>query len=110
MQVVGQRGNVKARGVGPLLASTGISVTGDGALIAAAPLLAASLTRNPVAVSTVTAAFYLPWLLVGLAAGALVDRWARRPVMVAADIVRAVILATLAALVFTGTANLPFLV
>jgi MFS family permease len=110
MRAAGQRERMKARGVGPLLASTAVSVTGDGALLAAAPLLAASLTRNPVAVSTVTAAFYLPWLLAGLPAGALVDRWARRPVMVAADIVRAVVLATLAALVVTGTANLPFLV
>jgi MFS family permease len=110
MRTVGQRDGVKARGVGPLLASTAVSITGDGALLAAAPLLAASMTRNPVAVSTVTAAFYLPWLLAGLPAGALVDRWARRPVMVAADIVRAVILTTLAVLVFTGTVNLPFLV
>jgi MFS family permease len=110
MQAVGQRGNVKARGVGPLLASTGISVTGDGALIAAAPLLAASLTRNPVAVSTVTAAFYLPWLLTGLLAGVLVDRWARRPVLVIADLVRAVILTVLAALVFVHAINVLFLV
>src|SRR6266508_490816 len=110
MQVVGQRGNVKARGVGPLLASTGISVTGDGALIAAAPLLAASLTHNPVAVSTVTAAFYLPWLLTGLVAGVLVDRWARRPVLVTADLVRAVILTVLAALVFIHAINVLFLV
>src|SRR6266545_5562297 len=110
MQAVGQRGNVKARGVGPLLASTGISVTGDGALIAAAPLLAASLTHNPVAVSTVTAAFYLPWLLTGLVAGVLVDRWARRPVLVTADLVRAVILTVLAALVFIHAINVLFLV
>ena len=110
MRTVGQREDVKARGVGPLLASTGVSVTGDGVLIAAAPLLAASLTRNPIAVSAVTAAFYLPWLLVGLAAGALVDRWARRPVLVAADLVRAVILTVLAALVYTGTVNVLFLV
>jgi MFS family permease len=110
MQAVGQRGNVKARGVGPLLASTGISVTGDGALIAAAPLLAASLTRNPVAVSTVTAAFYLPWLLTGLVAGVLVDRWARRPVLVTADLVRAVILTVLAVLVFVHAINVLFLV
>jgi MFS family permease len=110
VRTVGQHDGAEARGVGPLLASTAVSVTGDGAFLAAAPLLAASLTRNPVAVSMVTAAFYLPWLLAGLPAGALVDRWPRRPVMVAADIVRAVVLATLAALVFTGTANLAFLV
>jgi MFS family permease len=110
MQAVGQPKDVKARGVGPLLASTGVSVTGDGALIAAAPLLAASLTRNPVAVSAVTAAFYLPWLLTGLIAGALVDRWARRPVLVAADLVRAGILAGLAILVFVDAVNVLFLV
>ena len=110
METVGQREGVRARGVGPLLASTAISVTGDGAFIAAAPLLAASLTRNPVAVSTVTAAFYLPWLLTGLLAGALVDRWPRRPVLVAADLVRAVILTMLAALVFVRAVNVLFLV
>jgi MFS family permease len=110
MEAVGQREGTRARGVGPLLASTAISVTGDGAFIAAAPLLAASLTRNPVAVSTVTAAFYLPWLLTGLLAGVLVDRWPRRPVLVAADLVRAVILTMLAALVFVRAANMLFLV
>jgi MFS family permease len=110
MKAVGQREGMRARGVGPLLASTAISVTGDGAFIAAAPLLAASLTRNPVAVSTVTAAFYLPWLLTGLLAGVLVDRWPRRPVLVAADLVRAVILTVLAVLVFVRAVNLLFLV
>jgi MFS family permease len=110
MEAVGQREGMRARGVGPLLASTAISVTGDGAFIAAAPLLAASLTRNPVAVSTVTAAFYLPWLLTGLLAGVLVDRWPRRPVLVAADLVRAVILTVLAALVFVRAVNVLFLV
>jgi MFS family permease len=110
MKAVGQREGMRAHGVGPLLASTAISVTGDGAFIAAAPLLAASLTRNPVAVSTVTAAFYLPWLLTGLLAGVLVDRWPRRPVLVAADLVRAVILTVLAALVFVRAVNVLFLV
>jgi MFS family permease len=46
--------------------------------MAAAPLLAASPTRSPLAVSSVTAAFYLPWLIAGLPAGALADRWPRR--------------------------------
>jgi MFS family permease len=110
MKAVGQREGMRASGVGPLLASTAISVTGDGAFIAAAPLLAASLTRNPVAVSTVTAAFYLPWLLTGLLAGVLVDRWPRRPVLVAADLVRAVILTVLAVLVFVHAVNVLFLV
>ncbi|MDH6109831.1 MFS family permease [Kitasatospora sp. MAP12-15] len=84
-------------------------MTGDGALQAAAPLLAASLTRNPLAVSTVTAAFYLPWLLAGLPAGALADRWSRRRVMVTADLVRAAVLSVLAALVLLHRANLAML-
>jgi MFS family permease len=87
--------------VGLLLASTAISVTGDGAFIAAAPLLAASLTRDPFAIATVTAAMYVPWLLVGLLAGALVDIWPRRRVMVTADLVRGGLLAVLALLVQT---------
>ncbi len=100
----------QTRHVVPLLASTGISVTGDGAFIAAAPLLAAVLTHNPVAVSTVTAAFYLPWLVFGLPAGALADRWPRRRVMVVADLIRACLLAGLVASVVTGLVSVPLLV
>lgn len=99
-----------ASGVTPLLAATGISVTGDGAFLAAAPLLAAAITRDPVAVSLVTAGFYLPWFVFGLPAGALVDRWRRRRVMVAADLARAAILAGLVALLLTGNAGIPTLV
>ncbi len=93
----------------PLLFATGISVTGDGAFLAAAPLLATSLTRNPLAVSAVTAAFYLPWLIAGLPAGALVDRWPRRLVMISSDLLRAAVLTGLAVLVFTGHAGVPLL-
>lgn len=96
--------------VTPLLASAGVSVTGDGAFQVAAPLLAVSLTRDPLAVSTVTAAFYLPWLIAGLPAGALADRWPRRRVMLAADLVRACLIGLLAVLVATGHAGLLLLV
>lgn len=100
----------RVRRVVPLLAATGISVTGDGAFIAAAPLLAATITRDPIAVSTVTAAFYLPWLIMGLPAGALVDRWERRRVMVIADLGRAGVLGALTMAVLAGWASLPVLV
>jgi MFS family permease len=96
--------------VTPLLAATGISVTGDGAFLAAAPLLAAALTRDPVAVSLVTAGFYLPWLVIGLPAGALVDRWPRRRVMITADLARAGVLAALVGLVLAGYASVAPLV
>ncbi|HEX8930534.1 MAG TPA: MFS transporter, partial [Actinomycetota bacterium] len=47
---------------------------GDGIRLAAFPLLAASLSAGPVGVAAVTAAQALPWLVTGLAAGALADR------------------------------------
>lgn len=105
-----ERPAAPTRQVAPLLASTGISVTGDGAFIAAAPLLAAAITRNPVAVSTVTAGFYVPWIAFGLPAGALVDRWPRRLVMVTADLVRGVLLVGLVALIALGLVSVPLLV
>jgi hypothetical protein len=50
-------------GLGRLLASTGISIAGQGMVIAAVPLLAASLTRDPVGVSLTVAAGYAAWLV-----------------------------------------------
>ncbi|NED54616.1 MFS transporter [Micromonospora aurantiaca] len=94
------------RGLGLLLASTGVSVTGDGMLLAAAPLMAAALSRDPMAVASVSAAGYAAWLLVGLPAGALVDRWSRRTVMVASDLGRAAVLFALVLLVVTDSASI----
>src|SRR5262245_50029970 len=76
-------------------ASTGSNL-GDGVVLAAAPLLARRLSDDPVAVSSVTAAATLPWLLFGLIAGAVVDRIDRRRAMVRADVIRAVALALFA--------------
>lgn len=92
-------------GLGRLLGSTGVAITGHGMLTAAAPLMAASLTRNPLAVSAVTAGSYAAWLFVGLPAGALVDRWSRRRVMVTTDLLRACVLLGLAVLILVGHAN-----
>lgn len=102
--------NQSKGGVAPLLFSTGVSVSGDGAFIASAPLLAAALTKSPLAISTVTLATYLPWLLVGLPAGALVDRWPKRLVMVTADLVRAAALAGLCVFIWSGHASVAILV
>src|SRR4051794_32376617 len=88
-----EQSEVRRIGLGPLLAATGISVTGHGAVLAAAPLLAATLTSSPFWLSTVTTAVYLPWLVLGLPAGALADRWPRRRTMVSADLFRAFVLA-----------------
>jgi predicted MFS family arabinose efflux permease len=52
------------------------------------PLVALIVLHASVfAISTLTAAAWLPWLLIGLPAGAWVDRLPRRRVMIAADLV-----------------------
>lgn len=76
---------------------------------AALPLLAATLTRNPVLISGVFFASRLPWLVLGLFSGAVVDRADRKRVMVRADLIRVVILGALGAFVLVGEASLPML-
>jgi MFS family permease len=73
--------------------------TGDGAFAAALPLLAVSLTRDPVLVATVSVATYLPWLLVSLPAGALVDRYDQATLMWRAQLVQGAVVAVIAGLV-----------
>src|SRR5919198_1224581 len=69
-------------GLGPdfarLWSAQAVSSVGDGVYATALPLLAATLTRRPLPISAVVFAEWLPWLLFGLLAGALVDRWDRR--------------------------------
>jgi MFS family permease len=77
--------------------------------LAALPLLAATLTRDPLAVSVVTFAGWLPWPLFALPAGALVDRFDRRRVMWTVDATRALIIGLLTVAVVAGWASIPLL-
>ena len=77
--------------------------------LAALPLLAATLTRDPLAVSVVTFAGWLPWLLSALPAGALVDRLDRRRVMWTVDAARALVVGALTVAVLAGWASIPLL-
>jgi MFS family permease len=68
---------------GETTSSLGTSISGF-----AIPLVAVATLHAPVvAITGLTAATWLPWLLVGLPAGAWVDRLPRRRVMIAADLV-----------------------
>lgn len=69
-----------------------VSVAGDYALIAALPLHAYALTNSAVATGAVFAASLLPRILFGSVAGVFVDRWDRKRAMIAADLLRAVLL------------------
>jgi MFS family permease len=88
-----------------LYASSATSNLADGVGRTALPLLAASLTRDPLAVAGLTSFAFLPWLLFALPSGALVDRVDRRHAMSVANAVRAVAIGLLAALTVTGTAS-----
>ncbi len=79
---------------------------GDGLYNVALPLLAAALTRRPLAVAAVALAGRLPWLVAALPAGAYADRADRRRIMRWADVIRAATVAGLAALVATGTVTI----
>lgn len=74
---------------------------GDGIRLAAFPLLASSLTADPIMVASVTAAQALPWLVAGLAAGSLADRRSARTLMLAADSGRFIVLVGLIVLIVT---------
>src|SRR3954452_6334641 len=92
-----------------LFTSSSTSNLSDGVMQAALPLLAATLTRNPVAVSAMGALAFLPWLLFALPAGTLVDRVNRRTAMAVANVLRAVLLVALAGTVASGHAAMPLL-
>lgn len=82
--------------------AAGISNVGDGAFAAAVPLLAVTITHDPRLMSAVAAAMYLPWLLLSLPAGALIDR--RDPVglMWRSQAIQAVLVGGVAALAIFG--------
>lgn len=79
-----------------------ISNVGDGLLLASMPILASRATTNPALVGLVATCATLPWILVSLPAGAMVDRLDRRMVLVAADVFRALLVGLLA-LAVAGT-------
>jgi MFS family permease len=89
-----------------LLAATIINNAGDGVVISAGPLLVASQTRDPFLVSMALLSEYLPVLLFGVLGGAAADRVDRRRMVVAVNVVRALVLAGLVVVIATGTVNI----
>lgn len=69
-----------------------LSDLGSGVSTLAYPLLALALTRSTVQAGAVSALSTIPYLLLGLPAGALADRWDRRRLMIVCDAGSAVVL------------------
>jgi MFS family permease len=96
-------------GFGRLWTGQAVSSLGDGVTQAALPLIALTLTRDPMALAVVTAAGTLPWLLFGVLGGALVDRWDLRRTMWVTDTARAALLAMPAAAAALGVLSIALL-
>jgi MFS family permease len=96
-------------GFARLWTAAAVSNVGDGVYVTALPLLAATLTRDPLGVSLVTFGEWLPWLLFGLVSGALLDRWDRRRVMWTVDAGRFAVVGGLAVTVLLDHASIALL-
>jgi MFS family permease len=88
-----------------LLATSWASDFGDGVALAAGPLLVVSQTREPFLIALATLLQRLPWLVLGLHAGVIADRYDRRLVIVVANSLRAIVLIVLAGMVATDRVN-----
>jgi MFS family permease len=75
-----------------------ISNLGSSFTLFALPLLVFKLTGSPLSLGLITAFEFLPYLLFGLILGAWVDRVDRRRMMIATDVARAVVIASIVVL------------
>ena len=82
-----------------------LSAAGTQSTTIAYPLLVLALTHSPARAGLVSFARLLPFGLFGLLAGVAADRWNRKHVLIAADVVRAAAIATLAVTVLAEGAT-----
>jgi MFS family permease len=86
-----------------------VSYTGDGVLVSALPLFAVTVTKDPRLISLVSAAMFLPWLLLSLPAGAIVDRHDRVALMWRSQAVQFAVMGTATVLITTRVAGIAVL-
>ncbi len=89
--------------------ASAVSNIGDGMNTAAMPLLAYSLTDDSRTIALVSFASFLPWFLLALPVGVYVDRFDRRRLMIAANLVRAALFVLIALSAATGTLSIELL-
>jgi MFS family permease len=94
------------RGFLQLWTSSTSSAIGDGVALAAAPLMASTLTSDPRLIAGVTTALTLPYAILGLPVGVLVDRLDRRRTMAIIDFIRGCVLIGFTLIVATGHTRL----
>jgi MFS family permease len=86
------------RDFGKLWTAAAFSGLADGIGRVAVPLIATTLTRDPFVISLIGALAFVPWLVFGLPAGMLVDRFDRRQIMALGNGLRCAVALVLAIL------------
>lgn len=92
-----------------LWTAAAVSNFGDGLRLAAFPLLAATITRDPGLVAGLTVALRLPWFLVSIPAGGLADRFDRRRLMALVSAGQGLVMAAFGLAVVVGDGQLAVL-
>ena len=87
-----------------------ISNLGDGINFVAMPLLALSLTDDERLLALTTVATFVPWLIISLPVGVVVDRVDRRLLMVSANLVRVGLYSVIAAWAIGGGISIWWLI
>lgn len=94
------------RDFGKLWTAAAFSNLADGIGRTAVPLIATTLTRDPLAIAALGALAFVPWLVFGLPAGMIVDRFDRRWIMAIANALRGLTAVLLALLTVTGALDI----
>jgi len=93
-----------------LWASSLVSNLADGVLVAAAPLLAITLTDSTVLISAIGAMVMLPWLLFAMPIGVMVDRVDRRFILAGSNAIRSAVIGAMALGIATGLVTIYWLI
>ncbi len=103
--VHGLRSLLRVRGLRGLVGVRVLSSFGDGAFqgaLASLVLFDPSSKTSPGQIAAAVSVLLLPYSIIGPFAGALLDRWSRRQVILWANLIRAVVISVLAVLLAIG--------
>ena len=105
-----RRGVLRDADFRKLWAGMTVSRLGSSVASVTTPLIAVqALDASAFAVSLLTAAAWLPWLLIGLPAGAWIDRVTRKPVMLVSDLVSALLVISVPVAAWAGALTMTHL-
>ena len=89
-----------------VFSATVISSLGGGISGVAIPWIATSLTRDPVAITLITLAGQLPWIIFTLHAGVLIDRLDKKKILITMDVLRGVVTALVGLVIYLERGSL----